>query len=243
MMTGSARKSGRMLDKVSIEVNNTFIVIELENKSRNAVMFFRGLFLTMLLASGSLHGATIYKYKDDRGGVYFTDEPMEGPRYRLVWTSGSSDPSKKSFSEPKSSPKKHKVSQNRSRYAHLVRTVARRWKLSPSLLHAVIRAESNYNPQAISSAGAMGLMQLMPGTAERYGVSNPYSPWQNLNAGAQYLSELLEMFNHNLSLALAAYNAGENAVIRSGNKIPNYPETKNYVAKVTKFYKEEMVNG
>ena len=106
------------------------------------------------------------------------------------------------------------------------------------LLHAVITVESAYNAHAVSRAGAQGLMQLMPATAERFGVKDPFNPKQNINGGSRYLSYLMELFNGDFRLALAAYNAGENAVKRHGNRIPPYKETQNYVRKVMKYYKK-----
>ena len=116
--------------------------------------------------------------------------------------------------------------------------MAQRTQLKPELLHAVIRAESSYDPKAVSKKGAVGLMQLMPGTARRYGVNNSWDPESNLDAGARYLKDLLEMFDQNLMLALAAYNAGENAVKQYGNRIPPFPETQRYVTKVMTFYRQ-----
>ena len=104
-----------------------------------------------------------------------------------------------------------------------------------------LESESAYQPDAVSHKGAVGLMQLMPGTAERYGVSDRHDPVQNLSGGTRYLRDLLEMFDNDLQLALAAYNAGENAVIRYGNKIPPYNETQGYVRKVIRFYND--MNG
>ena len=92
-------------------------------------------------------------------------------------------------------------------------------------MHAVIPAESGYNPNAVSRKGATGLMQLMPDTARRYGVQNILDPVQNIHGGVRYLKDLLAMFNGDIELALAGYNAGENAVIRAGRRIPPYPET------------------
>jgi soluble lytic murein transglycosylase-like protein len=131
----------------------------------------------------------------------------------------------------------------RSRYASLIETVARQFKLDEELLHAVVRAESAYNPKAVSSAGAIGLMQLMPATAERYGVNDIWNPTQNLRGGARYLRDLLEQFDDDLMLALAAYNAGEGAVMRYGNRIPPYPETRNYVFKVIGFLQRARTNN
>jgi len=120
--------------------------------------------------------------------------------------------------------------------APLIKKAADDNRLRPALVHAVVRAESAYRADAVSSKGAVGLMQLMPATAERFGVTNPRDPAQNLRGGTTYLRELLEMFDNDLQLALAAYNAGENAVMRYGNKIPPYPETQGYVRKVIRFY-------
>ena len=118
----------------------------------------------------------------------------------------------------------------------MIEKVAQRTNLKPELLHAVVRAESAYDPKALSKKGARGLMQLMPATADRYGVNDSWDPEQNLDGGARYLRDLLDMFDQNLKLAVAAYNAGENAVKKYGNTIPPYPETRQYVRKVVTFY-------
>jgi len=104
------------------------------------------------------------------------------------------------------------------------------------LLHAVITVESGYNQGAVSPKGATGLMQLLPTTARRYGTVNLLDPNENIRAGASYLRDLLAMFNNNLELALAAYNAGENAVIRHGRRLPPYAETRRYVPLVLAHY-------
>ena len=124
----------------------------------------------------------------------------------------------------------------RAQFAPLIARVASEFKLDASLIHAIVTVESGYNPQAKSPAGAIGLMQLMPGTAARFGVTDIWDPLQNLQGGARYLRVLLGMFNNNLDLVLAAYNAGEGAVMQAGNKIPNYAETKNYVPSVLTQY-------
>ena len=114
----------------------------------------------------------------------------------------------------------------------VVDRVANEVSVSPDLLHAVIAVESSYDSRAVSPKGAKGLMQLMPGTAQRFGVRDPFDPEQNVRAGATYLRSLLDMFEGDARLALAAYNAGESAVIRSGNRIPNFAETQAYVPRV-----------
>jgi soluble lytic murein transglycosylase-like protein len=118
----------------------------------------------------------------------------------------------------------------------MIARVAREQKLDPALLHAIVTVESAYNAHAKSPKGATGLMQLMPATAKRYGVTDLLNPLENLRAGARYLRDLLALFNDNLRLVLAAYNAGEGAVIRSGNRIPPYPETRAYVPRVLQHY-------
>jgi len=111
------------------------------------------------------------------------------------------------------------------------------YKVEPLLIHAVIATESRYDPDAVSPKGAVGLMQLIPGTAKRYSVSNLRDPEQNIGGGVRYLRDLLTMFGGNLELALAAYNAGENAVLKYGNKIPPYKETQSYVVSVMEWQK------
>lgn len=114
------------------------------------------------------------------------------------------------------------------------------YNISIDLLKAVAKAESDFNPECTSSSGAMGIMQLMPGTAKELGVTDAYDPEQNIMGGAKYLSENLEIFNGNLSLSVAAYNAGRGAV-KKYNGIPPYNETQNYVKKVLGFLKEDIV--
>ena len=117
----------------------------------------------------------------------------------------------------------------------LVREAADRHNVDPALIRAVIETESNWNPGAVSRKGAMGLMQLVPTTAQRFGVNDAFNPKQNVEAGVRYLRTLLERYNGNLDLALAAYNAGEGAVDRA-HGVPAYYETRNYVRRVQDAY-------
>jgi soluble lytic murein transglycosylase-like protein len=198
----------------------------------------------------------VYKYVDGDGRIYFTDTPLQGSRYRLEWKRAAKrvieENNKRLIATGRRripigssmlaiSPKA--LSAKRSRYVRLIEHTARRFNLHPELLHAVIRAESAYNPNAISPAGAIGLMQLMPATAARYGVSNIYDPAENISGGAQYLRFLLNMFEHDLRLALAGYNAGESAVVKYGNRVPPYPETQQYVRKVLQFLWAERASA
>lgn len=116
----------------------------------------------------------------------------------------------------------------------LIREVAHAQDVSPRLLHAVVAVESGFDPKAVSRKGAMGLMQLMPDTARRFKVADPFDARQNLAGGASYLKWLLEKFGGDVQLALAGYNAGENAVVRAGFRIPPYEETRAYVPRVLK---------
>lgn len=117
----------------------------------------------------------------------------------------------------------------------MVHETAQRHRVDPALVRAVIEAESNWNPSAISRRGALGLMQLVPGIAVRYGVGNAFNPQQNLEAGVKYLRALLERYNGDLEKSLAAYNAGEGAVDRARG-VPRFPETRYYVKRVTESY-------
>jgi hypothetical protein len=183
--------------------------------------------------------ADIYSYKDERGVVHFTNINPNDKRWKLVRKEEGSP----SNGNPIIGGKRGvgglfmPAQADILRYSTLIETASRTHGVDPNLVHAVITAESGYNARALSRAGAQGLMQLMPDTARRYGVQNSWDPADNINGGVKYLKDLLEMFEGNLELAVAAYNAGENAVIRYGRKIPPYAETVHYVPKVLGFYR------
>jgi len=130
----------------------------------------------------------------------------------------------------------------RNLYDPLIKKAAKKHLIDQELVHVVIRAESNYDAFAISSAGAMGLMQLMPATARQYGVNNVFDPAQNIEGGVRYLKDLVRLYGGKTRLVLAAYNAGQEAV-RKYNGIPPYPETKNYIAGIMKTYKKPTVSS
>jgi len=115
--------------------------------------------------------------------------------------------------------------------------ISEKHKVDPYLVKAVIKAESNFNPDAVSSKNAQGMMQLIPGTASDYGVEDPFDAKENMEGGVQYLKDLLDYFDGDLKLSLAAYNAGKGSVIKHGFTIPPYPETTDYIAKVLEYYK------
>jgi soluble lytic murein transglycosylase-like protein len=118
------------------------------------------------------------------------------------------------------------------RLRDLIESVAGTVNVAPRLIHAIISAESNYDPKAVSPRGAIGLMQLLPATAKRFGVSDPFVERDNLFAGASYLKWLMGYFEGDVELVLAAYNAGEQAVVKAGRRVPQYPETQAYVRRI-----------
>lgn len=200
----------------------------------------RSLYSVLILCLGSLlpaaASADIYSYTSEDGAVHFTNVPTD-KRFRVVLRTPRDGSSSDSVA-PSYGGRAPQSFRNYKTYGAIVDSAAESAQIDNALVHAVISAESGYNQNAVSPKGATGLMQLMPATARRYGVTNIYDPVQNIQAGARYLRDLLSMFNNDLRLAVAAYNAGENAVIRHGNRIPPYRETMNYVPKVMGYYSQ-----
>ena len=178
--------------------------------------------------------ADIYRYVDEDGHVYYTNVPQDS-RYKIY---RKLTDERHAVHKTLASEVRYYAPAQRERYANHIRAAAKANGLEPALLHAVISAESGYNPFARSPKGATGLMQLMPQTAQRYGAKNLLDPAQNIGAGARYLRDLMNLFDNDLHLALAAYNAGENAVIRAGRRIPPYQETMTYVPRVITYYRQ-----
>jgi len=191
--------------------------------------------LGIALGTGTLaqaEGTTIYRTDDGRGAPTFSDRPLgrssqvfavfDGQR---LWPRAGTGPVTLG-----------QLSVRRRELAPLIHRVAQAHSLPVGLLHALIEVESGFNARARSPKGAIGLMQVMPATAARYGSYDLYSPEQNLEVGARYLRDLLKMFDGNVKLAVAAYNAGEGAVIRHGRRIPPYAETVRYVPMVLERY-------
>src|SRR5689334_8908041 len=123
-------------------------------------------------------------------------------------------------------------------YGPLIDEAASLHGIDASLVRSVIQIESGFNATALSPKGAAGLMQLMPHTARMYGVANVFDPAENIQAGTKHLAGLLRQFDQNVPLALAAYNAGAQAVVRAGNRVPDYPETRNYVERVVRRHRD-----
>lgn len=135
-------------------------------------------------------------------------------------------------------------SQHKAEYDNLVRSIGQKHRVEHTLIHSIIRAESNYDRFAVSSKGALGLMQLMPATAIQYGVKNVFDPRDNIEGGVRYLKDLIKLYNGKTDLVLAAYNAGQEAV-KKYNGIPPYRETRNYISKIMKRfgYNKEYIKG
>jgi soluble lytic murein transglycosylase-like protein len=182
----------------------------------------------------STANADIYKYVDDKGRTYYTNRPPHDG-YQLIFKSN------KRWRGSKIDYRN--MEKNRQRFTGSIARVAQTYGIPEGLIHAVIAIESAYDPNAESRRGAIGLMQLMPETARRYGVTNRRDPSANLSGGTRYLKDLLKRFNNRVELALAGYNAGENAVEKYGKQIPPFVETQSYVRKVMELYQQYPQDG
>ena len=177
--------------------------------------------------------ADIYAYTDASGTSHFTNVP-DDPRYKLIVHTAEAPP----VATGRDAQRATAWLARSVEYDAVITRAAGAAKVRPELLRAVIVVESGFNPRAISRRGAIGLMQLLPATARRYGAFNAFDPEQNIHAGARYLAELISRFGSDkLELVLAAYNAGENAVEKYGRRIPPYKETQAYVPNVLKMYR------
>ena len=169
--------------------------------------------------------ADIYRYVDEDGVIHFSNVPNHY-RYRLYISDGNMD-----------------YQAYFDRYDKIIRQAAQKHGVDSSLIKAVIRAESDFDKHAVSSKGAQGLMQLMPETAKELEVGDSFDPKENIHAGVRYLKRQLNNFQNDVSLALAAYNAGENAVRRYGQRIPPFKETRTFVDRVLRYWDEFNLQG
>lgn len=183
------------------------------------------------------HAAKIYVYERSDGSRLITDHRHLEPGYRLIKSYGVDDDGWATI-RPQRSRRLRPIP---SRFDPLIRNTASRFGVDAALVKAVVHVESGFDPYAVSTKGASGLMQLMPQTASRYGVRSVFDPRQNITGGVRYLRDLLSEFAGNTRLALAGYNAGENAVIRH-NGVPPYPETRGYVALVMSLYQRYQMH-
>ena len=182
------------------------------------------LFLLFIVSTAS---SDVYKYIDENGVICYTDA-LSGKKTPKVLVY-------KDKKAPVVNNKRGKSPVMKADYSHYVQKAAQKYDIEPELIHAVIRTESNGNYRAVSKKGAMGLMQLMPSTASDMNVGNPFNPEENIDGGTRYLRYLLEKFNGNVTLAVAAYNSGPTTVERYGN-IPPIAETRQYVNRVFTLY-------
>ncbi|CAG1066228.1 membrane-bound lytic murein transglycosylase E [uncultured bacterium] len=185
--------------------------------------------ITAFFAGASGARADFFQYTDDAGVVHITNVPTS-KKYKWMM-----EERRLSVLSPMN-PAYKKIS--KQKFDEMISNAAARYGIDPHLVRAIVKAESDYDEKAVSKKGATGLMQLMPATATRMGVKNIHDPEDNVEGGIKYLSKLLKMFDWQVPLAVAAYNAGENAVVKYGNRIPPYNETQTYVKRVLHYYKD-----
>lgn len=192
------------------------------------------VFAMAMIATVPAARADIFSYTDGAGVVHYTNVANDA-RYVLVLASPAI--------AHKLDPNNASYLASAARYDQIIEQAAKLNQLHPALLRAVIVVESAYNPRAVSPRGAKGLMQLEPATAARYRVADVFDPSQNISAGSQYLHDLLQRYDGKLEIALAAYNAGEQAVERYGGRVPPFAETRRYVPNVLHVYRSLLAQA
>jgi hypothetical protein len=196
------------------------------------IFFLIWTIIAISLSSQALLGQTICSYVDENGDRNLTNVPP----VKRVWDL------KCSGSEPAAQVPVDIIKPKTTPFDAIIEKYARDYQLDPCLIHSIIEAESNFNPRAVSPKGAQGLMQLMPATAARLGVNNSFDPEQNIRGGIRHFRWLMDNFNNDLKLSLAAYNAGENLVQRLG-RVPEIKETREYVKKITNQYDKKQLSS
>jgi soluble lytic murein transglycosylase-like protein len=190
--------------------------------------------LISVFNNASAKSLKIYKHIDNKGVIHYSSKKPAVSNFRIInvrcpecgW---------------KSTVNWHNTPLIKNKFEKEIQSVAKQFQIKPSLIKAIIHAESSFKPESVSSAGAQGLMQLMPGTQKTYSVTDPFNPAQNIKAGSAYLKHLLKKYDNNVRLSLAAYNAGETAVAKYNNNVPPYKETENYIKRV-KILEKRYVN-
>ena len=193
--------------------------------AKRQATFLVGLLAALVLAGEAK--ADIYIYRDSQGVLYFTNVPTRSGYQRVIRERGRGSSA---------------FSLSPSRFEKIIRSASERHRVDPNLVRAVIKAESNFNSHARSRKGARGLMQLMPETARLHNVNNVYEPSENIEGGVRHLRLLLDRYQGDLRLTLAAYNAGIKAVEKYGG-VPPFPETKEYVRRVLDYHRRYRGNG
>lgn len=185
--------------------------------------------------------AEIYVYVDKNGVSHYTNAPTDGRYKKARLEELNTQPGRSVSARETWQRSRRSTPQNPAKYEKYISRAALSHEIDPLLIKAIIRTESNFDPNAVSSKGAQGLMQLMPGTARTMQVRNPFDPLQNIAGGTRYLRELLNSYEGNLALSLAAYNAGPGNVAKNG-PLPRIPETREYVRRVIQHYRSYQQN-
>jgi soluble lytic murein transglycosylase-like protein len=206
----------------------------------NKHTLFKWLAILVCVLAGAPTSASakgVYMYRTSYGQTLLSDKRIERPGFTLVKTLNLAYAKPNSLSDPRRSSGKsnRKRAINTTRYDRYINQAANKYRIDPALIKAIIHVESAFKRTAVSHAGAQGLMQLMPATAADYDVTDSFNPRQNINAGTEHLRYLMGLFDQDLNLVLAAYNAGQGNV-RKYNGIPPFKETQDYVYKVKKKY-------
>jgi soluble lytic murein transglycosylase-like protein len=198
------------------------------NLGKQASVWLTAALMTALLAVGAGPAlGQVYTYTDENGITVYTDRKPDAQRYRYRNLG--------CYGTCRTGVDWDRTPLKNGEFAHEIQAASEIFNVDAALIRAIMHAESWFQPEAVSHAGAQGLMQLMPATQQRFGVSNPFDPLDNITAGAAYLAWLLNEFENDLTRAIAAYNAGENAVRRHGG-VPPFPETREYVRRVNILY-------
>lgn len=204
-------------------------------RARRILVFQWLLIIIMIFLNSPCSQADIYTYVDNQGVVHFTNTPTHG-KFKLILKEEIVPPKKKEGPKQEDQPR-FASDLAHEKFDHLIWRAAEKYAVNYALIKAIIKAESNFNPLAISKMGAKGLMQLMPGTAYTFQVKDSFHPEKNIEGGVRYLRYLIDLFPNNLYAVLAAYNAGENAVLRYRG-VPPYQETRRFIQKVLQYFQQ-----